>query len=276
MTSSTIAIIGAGHLGSSLIAGLLRNGHPTDRLWASNPHLEKLELLQNQFHIHITTDNKQAAEAADIIIFAVKPMMLPEVVKELAPMIAKRKPLIISVAAGVREKNIAAWLGNSPAIVRAMPNIPAMIGAGATALFANTQVTSTQHKIAESILRAIGSIVWLPNESLLDVATALSGSGPAYFFLVMEALQQAAEQLGLDPETARLLTLQTGLGATRMAIESDASLTELRQQVTSPGGTTEKALSVLEENNLRGIFKEALIAATLRAKELAEILGEKK
>lgn len=277
MTPPIIAVIGAGHMGSSIITGLLRNGHPANQLWATNPEPEKLDKLKKTFSIHTTIDNKKAAEAASVIIFAVKPIKLPEVAKELAPIIAANNPLIISIAAGVRITDIAKWLGNEKTpIVRAMPNMPAMIGCGATALFANAQVIQQQHDIAESILRAIGSIVWLPKEALLDAATALSGSGPAYFFLIMESLQQAAENLGLDKEAARLLTLQTGLGAARMAIESGLSLSELRKQVTSPGGTTEKALNVLEKKNIRQIFQETLEAAKLRAEELANMLGKEK
>lgn len=177
---------------------------------------------------------------------------------------------MISVAAGIREENLQTGLGGYVAIVRCMPNTPALIGAGATALYANSYVDAKQHQLAESILRAVGITLWLENENDMDAVTALSGSGPAYFFLVIEALQAAGEKLGLSSETARLLTLQTAFGAARMALESSHSAEKLRQQVTSPGGTTAAALNVLEKEKLRDIFMHALEAACLRSKELAQ------
>ncbi len=272
MTTPVIALIGAGNMGNSLISGLIHNGHPADKLWAADVSKEKLDQLQQTFSIHTTTHNVKAAEAADIIVFAVKPQLFANVAMELANVVQKNKPLILSIAAGVRESSISGWLGDKTAIVRAMPNTPALIGCGATSLFANAYVTDEQRRLAESILRSVGVAIWLLEEKWMDIVTALSGSGPAYFFLMMESLQQAAEQLGLPDETARLLTLQTALGAAKMAIESGKSLVELRHNVTSPGGTTEKAVSVLEANNIRGLFKEALLAAKLRSEELAELV----
>lgn len=276
MTAPVISIIGAGNMGSSLIGGLINNGYSSDKLWASDTNEERLAYLQQAFHIHTTTDNNKAAQVADVIIFAIKPQLFATVATGSANDVQIRKPLVISIAAGMREASIQHWLGDKLAIVRAMPNTPALIGCGATALYANEYVSTEQRSIAESILRAVGVVVWLKDEKLMDAVTALSGSGPAYFFLMMETLQQAAEQLGLPSETARLLTLQTALGAARMAIESGTPLEELRHNVTSPGGTTEKAVSVLEENNIRGLFRKALLAAKLRSEELASILGEEK
>lgn len=275
MTLPVIAIIGAGNMGSSLAGGLIQDGHPPEKVWVSNPSKEKLVQLQQNFKVHITTHNTEACQAADIVIFAVKPQVLASVAKKLASIIQSHKPLVISIAAGVREASIQHWLGGKVAIVRAMPNTPALIGCGAAALYANPYVSHTARNRAESIMRAIGVVIWLENEKWLDIVTALSGSGPAYFFLMMEALQQAAEELGLPPDAARLLTLQTALGAARMAIESDTPLTELRYQVTSKGGTTEKAIYVLEENHIRDIFKKALQAAKQRSEELAEMLEDK-
>lgn len=269
MTSPLIAVIGGGNMGSSLIGGLIKDGHSPEKLIASDPDPVKLQALAKNFHIQTTTDNKQAVHAAEVVLLAVKPQYFAAVTKDLAPALPTVKPLIISIAAGIREASIQQWLGGHAAIVRAMPNTPALIGCGATALFANHQVTHDQRNLAESILRAVGVIVWLNDESLMDAVTALSGSGPAYFFLMMEALHEAAIQLGLPDDTAKLLTLQTALGATRMAIESGQSLPELRRLVTSPGGTTEKALSVLEEHKLREIFSKALHAAKRRSEELA-------
>lgn len=276
MTTPVITVIGAGNMGSNLIGGLIQNGHPSDKLWASDLNEEKLAFLKKEFHIHTTTDNAKAAQHANVVIFAIKPQLFASIAQEVASAIQQQQPLVLSIAAGIREASIEHWLGGERAIVRSMPNTPALLGCGATALFANAQVTPEQRSIAESILRAVGVVVWVPDESMIDTVTALSGSGPAYFFLVMEALQEAAEQLGLPADTARLLTLQTAMGATRMAIESGSSLIELRHHVTSPGGTTEKAISVLEENNIRDLFMKALEAAKLRSEELATILGEDK
>lgn len=275
MTTPTIAIIGTGNMGKSLITGLLKDGHPPDHLWAADPSSEKLDRLQQQYNLLTTTDNAQAIRSADVVIFAVKPNVLTHVASEAREAIAQRNPLVISIAAGVREASIQASLSGNAAIVRAMPNTPALIGCGASALFANGHVTREQKNMAETMLRAVGIVVWLEKESLLDTVTALSGSGPAYFFLLMESMQAIGEQLGLSPNDAKLLTLQTALGAARMAIESECDPKTLRQQVTSPGGTTEKAISVLETHHIRDIIAEALTAAKNRADEIAEQYASK-
>lgn len=275
MTNSpTIAIIGAGNMGSCLIGGLINNGHPGQKLWASDPGEENLKALQQKMGIQVTTNNLEAIKTAEVIVFAIKPQLFANIAQETAEVIQANKPLVISIAAGIRESSIQDWLGGNIAIVRVMPNTPALIGCGAAALYANSLVTQDQRNLAESILRSVGIAIWLRDENLMDAVTALSGSGPAYFFLMMEALQQAGEELGLPQETARLLTLQTALGAARMAIESGKPLEELRKNVTSPGGTTEKAIEVLEENGLRLVYHRALIAAKKRSEELAEIMGK--
>jgi pyrroline-5-carboxylate reductase len=271
MTVPTIAIIGAGNMGSCLIHGLIQNGHPANKISASDSTEEKLSGLAS-IGIQTTTDNLQAINHADVIIFAIKPQSFHAIARELAAYIQQHKPLILSIAAGIRESSIQTWLNGDIPIVRAMPNTPALIGCGATALYANRHVSEEQHDEAESILRSVGIVIWLEDENQMDAVTALSGSGPAYFFLMMEALQQSAEKLGLTQETARLLTLQTALGAARMAIESGKPLEELRQNVTSKGGTTEKAVSVLEDNQLRAIYHKALTAAKERSEELAEMM----
>jgi len=275
MTSPTIAIIGAGNMGTSLIGGLIASGHPRDHLIAADPSKDKLTYLANTFQIQTTNHNLVAIEQADIVVLAVKPQHIESLIKEIAESVQHKNPLIITIAAGIRIANIENWLGHSLAIVRAMPNTPALIGAGAAALFANAEVTSEQRNAAESILRAVGITVWVDDEALMDTVTALSGSGPAYFFLIMEILQESAEALGLPTDMAKLLTLQTALGASRMAIESGQPVSELRKQVTSPGGTTEKAINTLENQNLRGIFQAALQAAKSRSEELAELIGNR-
>jgi pyrroline-5-carboxylate reductase len=268
-----IAIIGAGNMGSALISGLIKNNHPSDHILASDCSIEKLQALKNNFGINTSQENIKAIEFADVVIFAIKPQLFQTIAIDLAQTIHKRNPLILSVAAGIREASIQQWLGEKTAIVRVMPNTPALINCGAAGLYANACVTQEQRNIAESILRSVGVTVWLEDEKSIDTVTALSGCGPAYFFLMMEALQQAAEEFGLPQETARLLTLQTALGAARIAIESGETLEELRHNVTSPGGATEKAIMVLEENNLKTIFKDAMRAAKQRSQELAELAG---
>jgi len=269
MSTPIISIIGAGHLGTSLLGGLISKGYSPKQIWIANPSAKKLADLREKWAVEITENNKHAAEKADVVILAVKPNVMPVVTQEIAGVIQKKKPLVISVAAGVREKSLRAWLGEATPVVRCMPNTPALIGCAASALFANTIVSKEQREQAESILRAVGTVVWLESEELMDAVTALSGCGPAYFFLVIEALQSAGEKLGLPAETARLLALQTAYGASKMALESDYPASELRRQVMSPGGATEKAVGVLEEKNIRAIFFEALFAAKKRSEELA-------
>jgi pyrroline-5-carboxylate reductase len=271
MHKSTIAVIGGGNMGTCLALGLLADNYPADQLWMSNPSLTKLTPHKNKFGIHITRDNRQACAAADVIILAVKPAVMPQVLTELTELIQQRKPLIISTAAGVRATSLQQTLGGNIAIARAMPNTPALIGSGATGLYVNNMVSPVQRNLVENIFRAVGMTVWLDDEKMLDAVTALSGSGPAYYFLFMECMQQAGEQLGLSPEIARLLTLQTAFGATRMALESEASLSDLRQRVTSPKGTTERALSIFTQKNLSEIVANALHAAQQRAAELADL-----
>jgi len=273
MKMNTITIIGAGNMGRSLLAGLIANQYPPEQLWITDTEIEKLNALKQQFNIHTTSHNEEAIQLADVVILAVKPQIIGNLLKSVAPVIQQKKPLVISVAAGIREEHLQNWLGGKIPVIRCMPNTPALIGAGASALYANSFVNETQHELAESILRAVSMIVWLDNENDMDAVTALSGSGPAYFFLVMEALQTAGEEMGLSSKTARLLTLQTAFGAARMALESHESVKKLREHVTSPGGTTEAAIHVLENEKIRDTFKKALDAACSRSKELAQLFG---
>lgn len=263
-------------MATSLISGLIADGYDAKRLTVSDPDGEKLAQLAARFGIHPTADNLHAVANADVVVLAVKPQILKGVATELAPAIQKQQPLVISIAAGVQENTLRRWLGENVALVRSMPNTPAMIQAGASGLHAGKGVSKEQKNQAESILRAVGITCWVDEESLMDAVTAVSGSGPAYFFLVMEAMEDAARDMGLDEDTARLLTLQTALGAARMALESNNSPAILREKVTSPGGTTEKALDTLEEGNLRELFKNALTAARDRSEELSKMLGDQK
>ncbi len=269
-----LAFIGGGNMAAALIGGLTQDGWPPDRIVASDPDAERRAVLAAQYGVHTTPDNRSAASDADVVVLAVKPQALHSVCLELAPTVQQTRPLILSIAAGVRSTDIDRWLGGGCAVVRCMPNTPALVGAGACALVAGAAVRAEQRETAEHILRAVGVTVWLEHEDLMDAVTAVSGSGPAYFFLFMEALLEAGGELGLPPETARLLTLQTALGASRLALASEEDPAVLRQRVTSPGGTTERALSVLEDGGLRRLVRRAVIAAAARSKALADELAE--
>lgn len=274
MIPCKLAFIGGGNMARSLIGGLIANGMPAEDIHVTDKHAATLESLNRQYPVQTFTSNQQAIEGADVIIIAVKPQQLQEVVKALHSS-WQEKQLLISIAAGIRIEDISRWLDKpQAAIVRAMPNTPALVEAGATALFANEYVNHQQHELAESILRACGLAIWLKEEKHMDAVTAVSGSGPAYFFLVMEAMENAAIELGLPQETARLLCLETAFGAAKMALESGESASTLRKQVTSPGGTTERAIHELEDGGLHGLFENALVAAALRARELANELGQ--
>lgn len=275
MNTQTIAFIGSGNMALSLIGGLIADGYNSESIIASDPDQQKLTDMAAKLGIGAAKSNTEALLAADIVVLAIKPQVLQSVCEELAESAQTHQPLFVSIAAGIREPQIQEWLGGSLPIVRTMPNTPAMLQAGATALYANEYTSTDQRNLAESILRAVGLTSWVDNEDLLDAVTALSGSGPAYYFLVMEAMEAAGIELGLPADTARILTLQTALGAARMAMESDNSPATLRERVTSPGGTTERALSILNDHNLQETFKAALIGARDRSIELSEILGKK-
>ncbi|MDQ2694513.1 MAG: pyrroline-5-carboxylate reductase [Pseudomonadota bacterium] len=275
MKTTTIAFIGGGNMARSLIGGLIADGCDPQSIWVADPDPAKLRALHEQFAVATTADNRQAAARAGVVVLAVKPQVLHEAAGGLAATVRQQRPLVVSIAAGVREPDLRRWLGGETPLVRAMPNTPALVGSGATALFANPWVSPVQRQTAESILRAVGLTIWVEDEALLDAVTALSGSGPAYFFLVMEALEQAGLDLGLNPQTARLLTLQTAFGAAKMALESSDSSAVLRQRVTSPGGTTERAVAVLRQGGLEALFGQALQAACQRSRELGDLLGEK-
>ncbi len=274
MKSKTLAFIGCGNMAASLINGLISDGYDPTKIMASDPDSDKLGQISSLCGINSTTDNSKAVEFAQVVVMAVKPQALEQVANGIAPAVQNGKPLIISIAAGVLEQDLESWLGGDVALVRTMPNTPAMIQVGATALHANPRVSSAQKDLAETILRAVGLTQWVESESMIDAVTALSGSGPAYFFMVMEAMESAAVELGLSADTAHLLTLQTALGTARMAMESSDTPATLRERVTSPGGTTEAALQVFEDEGLRELFVQALTKARDRSVELSKLLGD--
>jgi pyrroline-5-carboxylate reductase len=268
-----IAFVGAGNMASSIIGGLIESGHPADHISAADPFPDSLERLRAVAPVAVFSDNAAAVEGADIIIMAVKPQVMAEAAGSIAAAVQTHRSLVISIAAGVTIASMQARLGPDAAIVRCMPNTPALVGCGASGLFANDNTSGQQREFAQLVLSAVGITCWVDSEPELDAITALSGSGPAYFFLLTEAIIDAGIDLGLSRETATLLATQTGLGAARMALESDVDLVELRRRVTSPGGTTERAIQSFEDDDLRSVVARAMRAAADRAIEMSTEMG---
>jgi pyrroline-5-carboxylate reductase len=268
------SFIGGGNMATSLIGGLVADGCDPGTICVTDTDQKKCEALRERFAIRVSSNNDHAVSVAETVVLAVKPQIIAQVVKEIRETAKAHRPLFISIAAGVRESDILGWLGYDAAIVRTMPNTPALVGSGATALYANPFVDSAQRNHAESVMRAVGLTLWVENEDLLDAVTALSGSGPAYFFLLMELMERVGTSLGLDKDDARMLTLQTAFGAAKMALESADPPATLRARVTSPGGTTERALDTFSAGGIEQLVHQALQAARDRAVELGEELGE--
>jgi pyrroline-5-carboxylate reductase len=273
--NATTAFIGGGNMATSLIGGVIAGGTDPSAILVAEPDARQRERLSQQFAITVTDNNLEALRR-DVVVLAVKPQLLQQVCNQLAQSDRASRPLYVSIAAGVRTRAIERWLGGHAAIVRCMPNTPALIRCGATAMFANPVVQAAQRELAEGILQAAGLTAWVAQEEQLDAVTAVSGSGPAYFFLLIEALQRTAVTLGLDQETANQLTLQTALGAARMANESGLSVEELRARVTSKGGTTAAAIASFEHNEFHQLVSEAVHAAFDRSRELADEFGKDK
>ncbi len=274
MQETTIGFIGGGNMARSLIGGLLGDNCEASRICFSEPDAANRQRVLDLFHIRAHDHNSDLVADCGVVVLAVKPQVMYPVCQEIAQSVQAHKPLVVSVAAGVRLDDLQRWLGGDVALIRTMPNTPALVRSGATALFANKQVSAAQRELGEALMRAVGLTLWLENEGQMDAVTALSGSGPAYFFLVMEALEQAGIKLGLPAKTARLLALQTAFGAAKMALESSQDAATLRANVTSPGGTTERAIGVLQGGELEALFDRALQAAHGRSEELAAILGK--
>ncbi|MDH5231372.1 MAG: pyrroline-5-carboxylate reductase [Gammaproteobacteria bacterium] len=272
MQNVKIGFIGAGNMATSLIGGMISDGFPAANLLASDHNQERCQWLAEQFKIQICESNQALLSQANIIVLAVKPQVMADVLRDLAPTPSDK--LFISVAAGIPCQALQNWAQAKIAVVRTMPNTPALVGTGATGLFANEQVSTEQREQAETIMRAVGIALWVETEDMIDTVTALSGSGPAYFFYFMEAMEQSAVNMGMDVQTAQLLTIQTALGAAKLALESDDTPAVLRQKVTSPGGTTEAALNVLAQENVHQAITQAMQAAKTRAAELAKEFGD--
>ena len=255
-------------MATSLVGGLVESGHPAAAILVSEPVAERRQGLAERFAVGVTSDNREAAAASDVVVLAVKPQDMAEAATGAAGAMRERRPLVVSIAAGVTIARILEWLDYPAPVVRTMPNTPALLGCGATALFANEAVTGEQREAAEAILRSAGIALWVDDEDLLDAVTAVSGSGPAYYFLLMEHMIRTGERLGLTAGQARELTLQTALGAARMALEAGSTPAELRVGVTSPGGTTERALQLFGEGGFGELVERALTGARDRSREL--------
>jgi pyrroline-5-carboxylate reductase len=270
MINEKMGFIGGGNMARAIAGGLLRGGmHATDLLIAE-PLAEQCERLRRELYgALITSDNERVARDAEILLFAVKPQILKDVCQALAPAVQQRKPLIMSIAAGPRIDDIEAWLGGDLCVVRVMPNQPALIDQGVSALIANDRASSHQRDLAEKIMSAVGQAVWLDNEDLIDAVTAVSGTGPAYFYWLIDLLIESAVAFGIDPATARTLAIETARGAASLALAEQEPMPVLIDRVRSPGGTTTAAFEHLEATGVRDIFAAAITAARDRATELA-------
>lgn len=265
--SFSIGFIGGGNMARSIIGGLVADTTLKLDIQVYDHSKETLSSLKKEFSVTPATSNQALVEHCDVVVLAVKPQVMKSVLSELD--VTNTRAVFLSIAAGLTITSLTKWLGADVAIIRTMPNTPALVQCGATGLFANTLTSSTQKNYANIVMKSVGIAIWVDSEDLLDSVTALSGSGPAYYFLVMEAMQAAAEKLGLNADTTRQLTIQTALGAATLASQSAEDLSVLRQRVTSPGGTTERAINTFMDNHLTEIFGKAMQAAFDRSKELA-------
>ena len=272
MSNMRIAFIGAGNMASSLIGGLLAKGLDAAQIRASDPGAETRARVSAEHGIELFADNAQAVQDADVIVIAVKPQVMKAVCQDLRAHLEPHQ-LLISIAAGITCTSLQNWLGNQP-LVRCMPNTPALLGKGVSGLFATAAVTAEQRQQAEDLLSAVGIAVWVDTEAQIDAVTAVSGSGPAYFFLLIEAMADAGVKLGLPREVAKQLAEQTALGAAHMAVGSDVDAAELRRRVTSPAGTTEAAIKSFQADGFAATVEKALSAAAHRSAEMAEQLGQ--
>ncbi len=268
-----LGFIGGGNMAQAIIGGLVAQGYPTANIWVSDPSQDQLDRLQQQWPVQTSTDNNQVATAVEVLLLAVKPQVMKLVAEPLQAAISASKPVVISIAAGIPVASLERWLGLQTAIVRCMPNTPALVQTGASGLFANVNVSATQRQQSELIMNAVGISLWVETEALIDAVTAVSGSGPAYYFMMMESMINAGIAQGLSREVSTQLTLQTALGAAKMALASDVEPAELRRRVTSPNGTTEQAVLRFEQGGLAQLVTEAMEACADRGRAMAEELG---
>jgi pyrroline-5-carboxylate reductase len=273
MAAKSLAILGGGNMGRALVSGLLRRGMRQEQIRVAEVCADAQATLRRDLGISASSDVEATVADADMVVLAVKPQDAASVLTSLAPLFKQKHPVVVSIAAGIRIGSLTKWCGAGVPVVRAMPNRPALVGAGVSGLFAPPGVSALAREDAAGILRAVGDVVWVPNEDALDVVTALSGSGPAYLFLMAEAMMHAGVNLGLEPEAARSLAIGTLYGAGLLAQSSDGDLVRLRQDVTSKGGTTEAALAAFAAADFTATVMRALEAATRRSREIAAQFG---
>lgn len=266
-----IAFIGGGNMATALIGGLAGKLTAGANIHVVDPNASALQKLQQQFGVTTSSKIDSALAGSDVIVLSVKPQQMKEVVAELKPHVAKQ--LVLSIAAGIRAVDLSRWLDGHSAIVRTMPNTPALIGKGITGMVAMAGVSQEQHDAADAIMRAVGATVWLKDEDLIDPVTAVSGSGPAYVFYFIEAMQQAAQEMGLSTEQGTELAIATFVGASQLAAQSSDPVSVLRERVTSKGGTTYAALTSMDDSGVKPAIVKALKAAAARGKELGEEFG---
>ncbi|MFQ3211032.1 pyrroline-5-carboxylate reductase [Candidatus Njordibacter sp. Uisw_039] len=266
-----IAFIGAGNMAQAILKGMLAAGYPQSKISASGRTQSKLDVLAADTGIHTSTDNLALCHQADVIVLGVKPHMMGDLVQSIAPAVDVSRQLIVSVAAGILANSIEIWLGKKVPIVRCMPNTPSLVGQGAAGLFATDRVSPTQKQTASTIMQSVGLALWVETEAHIDAVTAVSGSGPAYYFLMMEAMIAGAEKLGLTNDVAQQLVLQTAAGAAQMAQQSQQTPAQLRVAVTSPNGTTEQAINTFNDGDFSQLCSQAMTAAHHRSKELAQL-----
>ena len=262
--------IGAGNMAQAIIGGLVKTGTPPENISIYEPNSELANRLVSRLGIQAVNENTAIFENCDAVMLAVKPQIMQGALESAKGVVLKPGAFIVSVAAGLPIHLLQSWLGAMHPVVRVMPNTPALVGAGVSGLFASKQASAEQKQAVESIMRAVGSVIWVENETLIDVVTAVSGSGPAYFFYFIEALERAGLENGLSAEHAKLLSTETAFGAAKLALESEANAATLRQRVTSPGGTTEAALNVFEKQAVSDSIVQAVQAAVDRARDLAK------
>ena len=274
MIDTKVGLVGGGNMARAIGGGLLRGGmHATD-LMISEPNPEQCDFLRKELYGTLVTDNnKTVAVAAETLLFAVKPQILKAVCEDLASVVQESKPLIMSIAAGPKIDDIDSWLGGGLSVVRVMPNQPALIGQGISALIANERTSAAGRDMAEKIMSAVGQVVWLDSEGKMDAVTAVSGTGPSYFYLLIDVMIESAIKYGIDAETARTLAVETARGATSLAAAETESMSSLIERVRSPGGTTTAAFDCLDAADVRGILAAAIDAAEKRAAELAQDTG---
>ena len=270
MSHFELTILGAGNMGRALIGGLLRHGMRPEQIAVGESQEAARTALSREFGVAATGDNGAAISRANLIVLAVKPYHAGSVLTPLASQLQQRRPVVLSVVAGVRIETLQSWCGAGVPVIRTMPNRAALVGAGASGLFAAPEVDAAHRAMAAQIMQSVGEIFWVATEDALDVVTALSGSGPAYFFLLAEAMAKAGVDLGLPQDTARRLSIATLHGAGLLAQVGDGDLARMRAEVTSKGGTTEAAVRILQDAGFEALIGRALAAAASRSRELAE------